>query len=286
MLPPGVITNILSLRHFLARSPMNNVFYIGDNPVIGKIGPIFVSWYILMISLAFITCIAWLIWQNRRHRILDSRGLLTVILLVVIFGIVFAKLAHVIDFFSYYTQHPGEIISNQGWAIWGAVLGAGASIWIYSKVSHKFRFTQLVDILAPGIILAQAVGRVGCTLNGCCYGIESNSPLAVIYTNPNTFAPVGIPVLPTQIFELLFCLAVFGLLLKLRGKLQPEGSLFLVYLALYAAWRVGIDFLRTGTPFLFGLHEAQVISLAVLLVTIPLITIRTRFTVNRVVAEA
>ena len=154
------------------------------------------------------------------------------------------------------------------------MLGATIGIWIYSLISRQFRFTLFGDMIAPGIILAQAIGRVGCTFNGCCYGIESHSPLAVIYTNPNSYAPLGIPTLPIVDFEIFFDLMVFGVLLLLRGKLKPEGSLFLVYLALYAAWRFGIDFIREGTPFLFGLHQAQFIGLVVMLVTIPLFIYR------------
>lgn len=259
---------------------MNSVFYIGVNPVIAQVGPIVIGWYVIMVTMAFLTVIGWLVWQNHRRQLMSSKTLLLVVIMIVISGIFFAKLAHIIDFFRYYRQNPGQLLggffSSDGWAIWGAVLGAAASLWIYSKVSHKFRFNLLVDLMAPGIILAQAVGRVGCTLNGCCYGIESTSPLAVIYTSPNTNAPVGIPVLPTQVFELLFDLAVFGLLIRFKHKLKPEGSLFLVYLTLYAAWRLCIGFIRVGTPFLFGLHEAQVISLAVLLVTLPMIIFRTR----------
>jgi phosphatidylglycerol:prolipoprotein diacylglycerol transferase len=63
----------------------------------------------------------------------------------------------------------------------------------------------------------------------------------------------------------------------LRKKLKPAGSLFILYLALYAVWRLGIDFLRDGTPFLFGLHQAQIISIIVLLITIPWIIIHTRW---------
>jgi phosphatidylglycerol:prolipoprotein diacylglycerol transferase len=63
----------------------------------------------------------------------------------------------------------------------------------------------------------------------------------------------------------------------LRKKLRPDGSLFLVYLSLYAVWRIGGDFLRSGTDFLFGLHQAQVISIVVLLVTVPLMVWRTRW---------
>jgi phosphatidylglycerol:prolipoprotein diacylglycerol transferase len=72
-------------------------------------------------------------------------------------------------------------------------------------------------------------------------------------------------------------LLVFAVLVKLRGRFKPEGSLFLIYLSLYALWRVGTDFLRPGTPFLFGLHQAQIIAIIVLLITIPLLAYRTRW---------
>jgi phosphatidylglycerol:prolipoprotein diacylglycerol transferase len=172
-------------------------------------------------------------------------------------------------------QNPGDILSGEGLTIWGAVLGAAIGVWIYSKFNRTFRFTLLADLIAPGIILSQAVGRVGCTFNGCCYGLESHSSLAVIYTN-TPYAPGGIPVLPTQIYEIFFDLAVFGLLLLLRKRLQPEGSLFTLYFALYAAWRFGIDFIREGERSWASMHEAQFIGLVVLLITSLLIA-RTRW---------
>ena len=88
------------------------LFYIGVNPVISQIGPIVIGWYVLMITLAFLTLIGWLVWWNRRSRLLDSKTLLTVALIVVISGIIFAKLAHIIDYFSYYRQNPGQILSG------------------------------------------------------------------------------------------------------------------------------------------------------------------------------
>jgi len=63
----------------------------------------------------------------------------------------------------------------------------------------------------------------------------------------------------------------------LRGRLKPDGSLFLVYLSLYSLWRLGIDFLREGTPFLFGLHQAQVIAIIILAIAIPVLAMRTRW---------
>jgi phosphatidylglycerol:prolipoprotein diacylglycerol transferase len=79
------------------------------------------------------------------------------------------------------------------------------------------------------------------------------------------------------VYEIIFNLIAFGILLMLRKKLKPDGSLFLVYLSLYAVWRIGGDFLREGTDFLFGLHQAQVISIIVLLVAVPLLVLRTRW---------
>jgi phosphatidylglycerol:prolipoprotein diacylglycerol transferase len=63
----------------------------------------------------------------------------------------------------------------------------------------------------------------------------------------------------------------------LKGKLRPDGSLFLVYLSLYSAWRLGIDFIRDGMPFFLGLHQAQVIGIIVLLINIPLLIMKTRW---------
>jgi phosphatidylglycerol:prolipoprotein diacylglycerol transferase len=75
-------------------------------------------------------------------------------------------------------------------------------------------------------------------------------------------------------YEIIYNLIVFGILLILRKKLRRDGSLFLVYLALYSAWRIGSDFLREGTDFLFGLHQAQIIGIIVLVICIVLLIVR------------
>jgi phosphatidylglycerol:prolipoprotein diacylglycerol transferase len=167
-------------------------------------------------------------------------------------------------------------------SIYGAVLGAALGIWVYSRFSD-FEFGYLTDLIAPGIILAQAVGRVGCTLNGCCYGVACSLPWGVVYTDSasagytdSAALATGMALQPTQVYEIIFNLIVFVVLLKLRGKFRPSGSLFLIYLTFYAVWRVAIDFIREGTPFLFGLHQAQVISIVVLAVTVPLLVTKTR----------
>ena len=256
---------------------MNEAFYIDINPIIFRIGPFAVGWYGVMVALAVIFLVSWVILQNRKYKILSSDSALNLSLVGIISGIIFSKLLHLIDMWKYYLANPGQIFSGQGLTIWGAVLGATIGIWLYSLISKQFRFSEFGDMVAPGIMIAQAIGRIGCTLNGCCYGVVSDSACAVIYTYPGSYAPLGIPVLPTQVFEIGYDLIVFGILMLLRDKLKPRGALFIVYFALYGAWRFGIEFVREGTPFLFGMHQAQLIGLIVLLITIPIIIIRVRW---------
>jgi phosphatidylglycerol:prolipoprotein diacylglycerol transferase len=155
-------------------------------------------------------------------------------------------------------------------------LGAALGIWVYSKFSN-FQFGYFVDLVAPGLILAQVVGRVGCTINGCCYGTICSLPWAITYAHHDSLAPLGRAVHPTTVYEIIYLLIIFGVVFWLRSRLKPDGSLFLVYLSLYSLWRIGIDFLRDGTPFLFGLHQAQIIAIIVLVITIPLLVRRTRW---------
>ena len=242
-----------------------------------SIGSFSVGWYGIMVALAVITLVAWALFSIRKDKLITPEMVINAAIVGIPSGIIFSRFLHVVDLWDYYMANPGKIIGGEGLSIWGAVLGAIIGIWIFSLINKKFSFGHIADILAPGIILAQAIGRVGCTLNGCCYGKPTDLPWAIVYTNPSTHGLIGIPVHPTQIYEIIFNLIVFGILLLLRKRLRPDGSLFLIYLTLYSVWRLGIDFIRDGTPFLFGLHQAQVVSIVILLITIPLLAIRTRW---------
>ena len=76
---------------------------------------------------------------------------------------------------------------------------------------------------------------------------------------------------------IFFLLALFAVIYKLRGRIMPNGALFVVYLSFYSLWRLGIDYLRDGTPFMFGLHQAQVIGIIVLAIAVPWLAYRARW---------
>lgn len=201
----------------------------------------------------------------------------------IIGGVIGARLVHVIDYWSYYVAHPGEIVGFAGLALYGAIAGALLAVFIYTRVK-RVSFSSLAgvgDAIAVGAPLAQAVGRVGCTINGCCYGKPSpfhSFPGAVVYTARDTIPPQywGVPLYPSQIYFLIWNLIVFAIIWRLRDRIKPQGSLFLLYLCLYAAGDFGLRFFRVNDPFLFGLHEGQIISLAILIVVIPLLIVRVR----------
>lgn len=249
---------------------------VSISPIAFTIGSMSVRWYGIMVALAVLVLVLWMLWEVKKGAKLSYETIITAALVSIPSGIIFARFLHVIDLWDYYVANPGEIIGFSGLAIFGSILGAALGVWICSRFLH-YRFGYLADLLAPGIILAQAIGRVGCTINGCCYGKATSLPWGFVYTHPQSYAPLGVAVHPTQVYEILFLVALFVFIFKFRKRFKPDGSLFLVYLGFYSVWRIGIDFIRDGTSFLFGLHQAQVVGIIVLLIVIPLLVLRTRW---------
>ena len=257
-----------------------------------QVGSFSLRWYGTFLTLAVVWVIFWMWLQGKKGAQISLDTVLSGALVGIPSGLIFARLLHVIDDIVIaslhpeladsgkvinYLQHPGLIIGGEGLTIYGAILGATLGVWIYFKLT-KIKMGYIFDLLAPAAIMAQAIGRIGCLFNGCCYGTPTTLPWGLVYTDPMSFGfNGGIPTHPTVVYEIIYCVIIFVVLLMLRKKLKPDGSLFILYLALYAVWRLGIDFLRDGTPFLFGLHQAQIISIFVLLITVPWMIIHTRW---------
>jgi phosphatidylglycerol:prolipoprotein diacylglycerol transferase len=255
---------------------------IGINPIAFSIGSFSVRWYGVMIALAVVVLVLWMLREVKKGARLSYDTVITAAVVAVPSGIIVSRLLYVIDRWVY-VGDPGPLWGFEGLTIWGAVLGATLGIWVYSRFT-KFPFGHFMDLVALPTLLAQALGRVGCTINGCCYGQPTSLPWGVVYTHPESYGytaslnlPDGMGLHPTQPYEIIFLLITFGVLFFLRKRFQPDGSLFLIYLSAYSAWRLGVGFLREGTPFLFGLQQAQVIGIIVLLIAVPILIWRTRW---------
>ena len=267
---------------------------IGVDPVAFTIGSISMRWYGIFITLSVVWIVVWMAWRAKKGARLSYDTVFAGALVGIPSGVVIARLLHVVDNIvvaklhpeligapggvTDYLQDPGGILGAAGLTAYGAVLGAALGVWVYSKFSKRDT-GLLFHLLAPAVIMAQAIGRIGCTINGCCYGIATSLPWGIVYTHPNSAAPEWmvtqrVATHPATVYELIYDVIVFGVLWKLMGRVRPDGSLFLIYLGLYSLYRVGMDFLREGNPFLFGLHQAQVIGIIVLVIVIPVLVRR------------
>jgi len=255
---------------------------ISIDPVAFDLGPLVIRWYGITIALAVIAALV-ITFRETRKLGISQDFVLNLFLWSIIGGFIGGRLVHIIDYWSYYAANPREIIGFAGLALYGTIFGTLIAVWLYMRVK-KTPFSSLAgvgDSVAVGAPLAQAIGRIGCTINGCCFGKPSpfsSFPGAIVYTARDTIPPEywGVPLYPTQIYFLVWNLIVFTVIWRLRGRLKPQGSLFFLYLCLYAAGDFGLRFFRVNEPFLLGLHQGQVISLAILVVAVPWLIIRIR----------
>ena len=163
-------------------------------------------------------------------------------------GITGAKLLSIltsIDLIIKY-QIPFMDVMKNGFVFYGGFLGGALGYFIYAKV-YKIPFFGLTDNAVQSLPLGHAFGRIGCFCAGCCYGKETTSFLGVAYSHPaDPFCPVGVKLLPTQLFESAFCILLFFALMavKRKNKNLKTGVLTIIYLLSYGTFRFLIEFIR------------------------------------------
>jgi len=233
-----------------------------------KLGPITIRWYGLLIASAVLIGINLSQYLAKRRQV-DPDLLGDLIIWLIIGAIPSARLYYVIFEWSQYSQHPETIIRiwEGGIAIHGAIIGGAIAALIFARVKN-ISFWQLADLVAPSLILGQAIGRWGNFFNSEAFGSPTNLPWKLYIQpqyRPAQFADVAY-FHPTFLYESLWNLMVFGLLLTLffrgwQGKQLKTGTLFLVYLVAYSLGRLWIEGLRTDSLMLGWLKMAQVVSL-------------------------
>lgn len=200
----------------------------------------------------------------------------------VVGGIVGARLFHVVECWTVcgpalapgYSQHPELIpqIWNGGISIMGAVVVGALTGYLVALRRGDVPIGAGADAAAPGIGLGMAIGRIGDVINGEHHAQPCAFPgLCVGYDHPDTLGQAG-PVHLAVGYELAWDLAGVGLALLLRRRLAgsaPEGFVFWVWLAFQSLGRLVISFLRVDQPSLFGLYQAQLISILLIALAIP-----------------
>lgn len=247
---------------------------IGLDPTLVQLGHFGLRWYSLFFALAILAGV-WLGLREAARRGLNGERVQSLAIWSVVGGLIGARLFHVIDRWDAYATDPLRVLFvwEGGLAVYGGLVG-GVVVGLVYAWRHGLPRWKLADAAAPGMILGQAIGRLACIPNGDAYGAPANVPWAFIYTNPRSMVPrdlLGVPTHPYAAYELLFDLALLGLLWRLRKVCKTDGLLFLTYAVVYAAGRFLLTFYRVEQVWFWGLQEAQVVALLVFVTTLPLL---------------
>jgi phosphatidylglycerol:prolipoprotein diacylglycerol transferase len=225
------------------------------HPIICTWGPFSIYAYGLMLALAFIAS-STLAAHKARSENIRPDTIINLSFIVAISGIIGARIFYVATNLNDYLKNPLEIIMlRHGGLSWfgGLILGSIAGI-VYIR-NRKLPIFKILDLMMPFVALAQAIGRIGCLLNGCCFGKVSKFG---IY-----FAVHNQVLIPTQLYSSLILIFIFIVLRILQDRPHKPGEIFFLYLALYSLKRFFIEFWRADNPtIIFNLTLFQVLSIA------------------------
>ncbi len=217
-----------------------------------------------MLAIAFI--VGMTLAGSRAKKVgLPSQQVVDFCLWLLIASVLGARSLYVLQSWDYYKFHLLEILMVQrgGLVFFGGLIAGLLFTFFYMRLK-KWRFWQITDLLSPSLALAHAFGRIGCFLNGCCFGKLTNALWGVQFPDGSPAATEYGPlhlVHPTQLYEALplFFLSLF--LIRFDRKKKFEGATFLIYLILYSVLRFTLEFFRgDNPPVLSFMTISQVIS--------------------------
>lgn len=227
------------------------------DPFLVDFGFLKIRWYGALIALAILLG-TFLALKEVRKKNIDEDQFMNALLVSIPSAFIGARLYYVAFNWDYYRLYPAEIpaVWHGGLAIHGGIIGAFLSAWIVLKY-YRIEFLQVADLAAPSLILGQAIGRWGNYFNQEAYGYEvdpSRIPWAMWIDGAYRH--------PTFLYESIWNLVIFALLIFVREKFKPrDGFIFSLYLIAYSTGRFFIEGFRTDSLMLGPLRMAQLSSL-------------------------
>lgn len=223
-----------------------------------------VYFYGIMLVCGVIGAYLTVVLTNRRARISTPEVLLDCVVWILLAGLAGARLAYVMLNWDHYSSNPVSVLNlrSGGLTLYGSLVAGFAAFIVFCRIK-KLPVLKMLDLFAPAVLVGIAFGRVGCFLNGCCYGVPAPPPFGVV------FADAGIPGAryPIQLYETFLCLLGAAFLLWFERKRRFDGESFLMFACIYALVRFSTEFIRgiDSSSVFFGLTLAQTFSLLVIL---------------------
>jgi len=217
-------------------------------PVIFRLGPLTVHSYGVMLAMAFFIGLFLFIRRAKTENITTTQAI-NLSFIILISGLIGARLLFILINLEYFLSHPSEIIMlhRGGLAFFGglALASFGGLLYLKKVSSNPWK---IVDLIIPYATLGQSITRIGCFLNGCCYGTPTDLPWAISFPPLSAaYAHFGdTPLHPAQLYQAVANFIIFLLLLRSRNHKRYDGEIFLMYLLLYILSRFFIGFLRGG----------------------------------------
>jgi len=253
---------------------------INIDPIMFQLGPLAFSWHGLFTAIAVVVAV-WLGLSLAQRYNVDQEKLSNLIIWIIVGGVVGARLMHVLDHLSYYSQNPVEIIAvwKGGIAVYGSFIGGIVAGLIAARL-YRLPVWPLLDAAAPAMLVGQMIGRIGCLINGDAWGEPTNAGWGLVYVNPGAQLPsslIGVPTHPYPVYEIVACGLLLVIVFYLWRRVQVPGVTFLVAAIGYGVIRFGLTYFRQETIVAFGLQEAQVIALITIVLSLILLLVRLGF---------
>lgn len=194
---------------------------ISLDPVIFNVGSHPVGWHGIMMVTGIIVAVLLSGLRGEKEGI-PAQAIHTSAFWIVLFGLIGARISHVIDDFDFYSDNLSQIpaIWEGGMGWYGGYIGGIAGGVVYAKLT-KIPLGKFADSVALGGILGLAIGRIGCTMNGDAYGTATSLPWGLTYTHVDAFADLFVKGHPAPVYEIIWILSISAALWLLNGKKLP-----------------------------------------------------------------
>ena len=239
-------------------------------PILVHIGPFTIRTYGAMVALAFLASLHAARVAAHARRIGEA-FLLDLVAILIMSGLLGARILYVLLNLGYFRQHPWESMKvwEGGLVFYGGFLLAAVVGMIFTRY-RGYPLDDVADCLAPGLALGQGIGRWGCFFAGCCYGKPTSLPWGVTFKDPASLAPLGVKLHPVQIYESIGTLTIAAWLwFLLMRRRETHGEVFWLYLLSYGILRFVMETLRGDDrgALIGGLAPSQIIALAAILIS-------------------
>jgi phosphatidylglycerol:prolipoprotein diacylglycerol transferase len=237
-------------------------------PELFHIGPLTVYSYGVMMALGFLAA-GWVVSKGLERQGKDPAFSSTLVMWAAIGGLIGARVLFITERLDEFFADPLSLIFTGAGFVWyGGLIGGVVGVTLCIR-HYKFVWLEIMDAVAPAIALGHAIGRIGCFLAGDGdWGPPTTLPWGVTY--PNAIIgwdyPPGIRVHPAELYETFAYAIVFAILWRMHSTPRAVGTLFWGYLVLSSIARFLIEFVRINPPLAFGLSEAQIISILLMVI--------------------